>query len=586
MLRGSGIIPVLALLIALAAAVPAAPQSPEVPAEPARGGFGESIEVRVVNVDVFVTDRHGARVSGLTRDDFILEVDGKPVPISNFYAEVAGRPVPAATTAAAVPPVAAAPPGGTVPLEQRMRVALVIDHSRLSAANRRRVLNALRGFLRERLQPEDAVTVIGLAGSLDMHADFLNDPATVERILDRISNTSARSSILETERRRTFDLLARGGSGGFAAAAADEVISAQEVLVRIRAYAEGEYQRARNTLRSLEAVIATLGGVPGRKALVYVGEGIVNQPGEDLFTVWMRRYGEGNPGALRGTPRVDFNLDYAQSVGRFDLLPDFQRLGRRANAAGVTLYAIDAESDHGSIARGAQVEAGASSEVISLIEANARAPLELLTEATGGQRIQASSRLRAELDRMADDFDTYYSLGFTPAAGEEVDQGRIRVRVERDGFSVRHRSSFRTAAPDERAAEATLATLFYNAGDNPLGVSLEAQPRERRQDGASVLPLRVAIPLARVGLVPDGDSYRASLALYVSVKDAAGDARPVQRLPFHLAIPAERLTEATADTAHTLLPLILRPGDQQVAVGVRDELGTVTSTVRLELADE
>src|SRR5712671_1576615 len=46
----------------------------------------EKIEVSVVNVDVTVTDRHGLPVPGLTRDDFEILEDGKPQPISNFYA--------------------------------------------------------------------------------------------------------------------------------------------------------------------------------------------------------------------------------------------------------------------------------------------------------------------------------------------------------------------------------------------------------------------------------------------------------------------------------------------------------------------
>src|SRR5437764_15107194 len=46
----------------------------------------EKIEVSVVNVDVTVTDRRGQPVSGLTRDDFEILEDGKPQPISNFYA--------------------------------------------------------------------------------------------------------------------------------------------------------------------------------------------------------------------------------------------------------------------------------------------------------------------------------------------------------------------------------------------------------------------------------------------------------------------------------------------------------------------
>ena len=59
--------------------------------------LSESIEVRVVNVDVVVADRDGKPVTGLTKDDFEIFEDKKPQVITNFY-EVRGG-VPAETGA-------------------------------------------------------------------------------------------------------------------------------------------------------------------------------------------------------------------------------------------------------------------------------------------------------------------------------------------------------------------------------------------------------------------------------------------------------------------------------------------------------
>src|SRR6266480_2920123 len=56
---------------------------------PAIPGLGETIEVSIVNVDLFVTDKAGNRVHGLTKDDFEIFENGVRQPISNFaeYAE-------------------------------------------------------------------------------------------------------------------------------------------------------------------------------------------------------------------------------------------------------------------------------------------------------------------------------------------------------------------------------------------------------------------------------------------------------------------------------------------------------------------
>ena len=46
--------------------------------------FSESVEVRVLNLDVDVTDAKGNPVTDLKKDDFILKIGGKAVPIDYF----------------------------------------------------------------------------------------------------------------------------------------------------------------------------------------------------------------------------------------------------------------------------------------------------------------------------------------------------------------------------------------------------------------------------------------------------------------------------------------------------------------------
>ena len=79
---------VLAAIVPLATA---AAQQQDLPAV-----FSEVIDVRVVNVEVVVTDRQGDRVHGLRVSDFELLIDGEPMPIDYFteieegQAQVAG----------------------------------------------------------------------------------------------------------------------------------------------------------------------------------------------------------------------------------------------------------------------------------------------------------------------------------------------------------------------------------------------------------------------------------------------------------------------------------------------------------------
>ena len=49
-----------------------------------QGAFIDVVNVDIVNVDVYVTDRAGKAITGLTQDDFQILEDGRPVTITNF----------------------------------------------------------------------------------------------------------------------------------------------------------------------------------------------------------------------------------------------------------------------------------------------------------------------------------------------------------------------------------------------------------------------------------------------------------------------------------------------------------------------
>lgn len=580
-------------LAGLAAAAPARAQTEEVPAAAAQPEAGEQPEpitfedmvaVRVVNVDVFVTDRSGDHVAGLTREDFELLVDGQPMPISNFYHEYRRRPAEARDAGR---PRDATDSTGFTPTEvveqtaeRRNYVVVLIDHTRLAAANRERAFNALREAIAQ-LAPEDMVAVVGVQDSLVFYSDFLFDRRAVAEILDRASKVSMRSNVNQAEVRQILGELTRGMSGGILARSslADE----NHLLARIQSYAADEYARSLASFRQIGQVVSTLTGIPGRKILLYVGEGIPTRPGEGLYVEWVNRFG----GPELGVRHYDFNSDYTKDVGRYDLEDEMEKLAEAAQRAETILYAVDAEDNHGMEMRSALTEQGATSESVSLVDENFRAPLEFTTQATGGRLLRASGKLDEQIADLFEDFENAYSLGFEmPAAWQPGSGHRIEVKVRGfGGLRVRHREEVRVPTPDEREAGATVAALLYQTLDNALGIQAEAQSPARRDDGNAVLPVQLAIPVGGLELVPHGATHAVSLSIYVSVKDRDGNPRAVQKVPFHLEIPSDKVEEARGELAHTTLPVVLRPGDQQVAITVRDDVDSSLSTVRLDVAE-
>src|SRR5438270_10748277 len=90
----------------------------------------ESIEVRVVNVDVVVRDRAGKPVTGLTKADFEIFENGQKREITNLYEVRALAPAAlSATTTPAAPPVAASPAETAVEVRPRNIVMFVDNDS-------------------------------------------------------------------------------------------------------------------------------------------------------------------------------------------------------------------------------------------------------------------------------------------------------------------------------------------------------------------------------------------------------------------------------------------------------------------------
>lgn len=578
----------LCLWLAAAAAPCQEPPPTEPPADPVTGAtepvasFGERVDVRVVNLDVYVTGRDGEPVVGLTRADFELKVDGRPMEITNFHSEAEGK------VRESVPAIEreSTPDSSFRTLEEiqadparRPYVVLYVDNTRLRQANRLRAFKAVREMLGS-LDPDALVAVVSLGRSLVFHSDFLFDRGAVAEILDELERSGPVPDTNEIERRRVMNMLQRGQSGGIMARSA---VNSGELMASIRAYAAEEYQRSVASLRSIDRVVSTMAGAPGRKAMIYVGEGIPTRPGEGMYVEWVNRTAGGGVGI--GLPQVDFNSDYDREVGNFDLQPVMDQVASRANDAGVTLYAVDAEDNHGFEMRSALTEQGAKSEAITVIDENYRAPLEFATQATGGKLLRSSGKLAEQLTDVVDDFDTFYSIGFRqPADWQPGSEHDVNVDVEGRGRRVRHRATIRIPQAGEVEARATVAALLFQTLDNPLGIQATPGSEVPRDDGTAALPVLLEIPVGGLGVIPNGETQAVSLSIYVTTRDAEGNYSGVQKIPFHLDIPTEKLEEARQRSAHYSLPLVLRKGDRQVAIGIRDDVSGAFSAVRIDVA--
>ena len=145
------------MLAALVLASPATSQDVPLP-----DLFSDTIDVRVVNVEVVVTDRDGSRVQGLQVGDFELLVDGEPVPIG-YFTEIDDGTARGATEQRideeAMPAVPSLEPDEPV----RTNYLVFIDEYFAVRKQRDRVLKRLERDLAE-LGPHDQVALVAFDG--------------------------------------------------------------------------------------------------------------------------------------------------------------------------------------------------------------------------------------------------------------------------------------------------------------------------------------------------------------------------------------------------------------------------------------
>ena len=120
--------------------------------------FTEEVEVRVMDLDVAVTDKAGRPVSNLTRDDFTVRIGGKVVPI-DYFARVDEGTIHAPDLATASPDqVLAAYRRGNEAYVPR-HFLIYVDVGHLAPDGRKRGLEALRDLV-TRLGPNDVGRVL------------------------------------------------------------------------------------------------------------------------------------------------------------------------------------------------------------------------------------------------------------------------------------------------------------------------------------------------------------------------------------------------------------------------------------------
>lgn len=545
----------LVILLALAAALPLFAQKKNQEAETPR--LVENIDVRIINVDVIVTDRKGNFVPNLTADDFTILENGVPKPISNFY-EVEGN---LAKNVVGEAPVPTAPEAAKkdVPENMKRRIIFYVDNLSLSPFNRNRVFQQMKDFVRTAMRPGDEAMIATYNRSMKVRVPFTRDTTQIVSMLEGLQKESGLGIANRSERKSTEDRVR-------------EATSYYDAMATARSYASSIEHDLRQSVASINALMTTLAGVEGKKVLVLTSEGFPMQPGREMF------YFIDDIGREKGWSSMGSTMLEGMT---FDGTSLIQSVAKTANANGITMYTLHAAGLTGGSEMSAEHAQPISAQVSHAAVSNTTESMQLMADMTGGLASVQTNNFKAAFDRIEQDLGSYYSLGYR-AGTERVDRQRfLQVRLKNKEYRVRNRQTFVEKSTYAEMSDRVVANLLYRVKDNDLGILTRVGTPVPTEDGYYHVPVDIQIPMQALELLPQGEvEYVGGFDVYVVVANKDNDMSEVARKSHQVRVPAARFKELSGKFYTYTLELLMERGLNKISVGVVDQVDNTSGFAR------
>ncbi|MFA6956168.1 MAG: VWA domain-containing protein [Thermoanaerobaculia bacterium] len=530
----------------------------------------ESVEVRVVNIDAVVTDKSGKFVSGLKTEDFEVREGGQPRELTNFLevSSAAGTLAPRNATEASAEPAAEAG------IERRSRkVVFFLDENTLQPRNRDRVIDAASTFATSTMRPGDEAMIVTFDKGMTIALQFTGDPAVVVQALAKLRGQTSGGIITSQRRTRAqnaiqqsiLDFTATGGGR------LSEPPDFRDALNIANGYASEVMHDANQTIGALQGLMTALSPIPGRKILVIATEALPARAGEDMFAFLdgiKTLYPNGNA----QNPMTE--------VSKYDLAPKIQSLTDAANAAGFTLYPIQAkgladDSDSADMAGSLQMNFNSAvSSARDIARSNESSPLLTLANRTGGRVSMGGNDLNAAFDAITTDLENYYSLGYRPEGERSGMPRSVVVKVGKPDLKVRTKASFLERTLENEIEESVAAALFYPVDRNDLGITISTTAPETAADGTLRTKLRIDLPTASMALIPQGEDLAGSVVVYIGFVRADGGVSKISKNSQQFTFPAS--TASRRKSIKFELEVSADASTNRIAVGVLDQASKST----------
>jgi VWFA-related protein len=576
------------LLVAAICACAVAPVRLRAESQQDKSGKEDNVVLRTneVILDVVVRDKKGHAVKDLKPSEIEVYEDNVRQDVASFRLvsregkaeETKAGPRPAPTA-----PTTTTPAGTREPFSNISLVAMAFDH--LSPNGRNLAQKAAASFIEESLQPDDQVSVCVIDQSLRVVQQYTNDAQLLKQAVDRatsiavsgIESKSAERRPIE-ERASALDQAVEAGAGtvnggpgnsGGAAGGSIGANAAEQALanMQIRALQTFEtlerQQQGQAQINSLLAIINSMQGVPGRKAIVLFSEGLALPPDVKV------RFSAVVNAATRANVSV-----YTVEAGGLRTESGNAEAAREIKAMSErrTRQLASGRDDRSGRPMTMQLERGED-----LLRLNPQSGLGELAASTGGFMIADTNDLAAGLRRIDEDLRTHYELSYV-SKNTNLD-GRFRqisVKLGRGGLEAQTRKGYLALPPTGSSPvleyEAPAIAAMYKTAQAdalPLRARAFTFPEARRMGLITVL---AEVPANVFTYTPSADkkSFTTDYTIVALIRNDAQQV--VAKLSRHYTLngPLEQVAEARRGDIVFYKEERLLPGRYQMETAAYD----------------
>jgi len=540
--------------LALTAAGLAA-QTPAKPDAAPASLFGETVEVRVINLEVVVTDKQGLPVTGLQAADFALKVDGAEASIQFFTEVRGGDAIEGPSEAPAIPGVPQLAPGTPVGTSY----LVFIDEFFALQRDRDRVLEKLAADL-SRLGPEDRMAVVAYDGrKLEMLSTWSRSSAELERVLRKAMTRPAKGLQREADARR----FAHSGRADRIVGGPSRLVDSTELRLDAdeRSYAETIQSQVASIVAAASSALRGFANPPGRKVLLMLAGGWPYDP-------------------------VQFAVnDYTRTVVETQLKRGDELLAPlvgTANELAYTIYAVDVPGLTDESTTSAEFAAGSNFSDRSTLfqrENNVQSSLQYVAEETGGKALLNSAREEV-LARVAADTRSYYWIGFTPSWQGDDGRHKVALSTRVADLRIRNRSGFVDFSRRHETSMAVESILLFGEGPGAAALPIEVGTPTKASGKTMNVPVTIRIPLEMLTTVATDKGVSAEVELRIAALDDRGGRSDMPVIPLRFDLPGKAPAGAFW-TYSTMLQLSREPNELVFAVS--DAAGGAIYSARAEV---